>query len=69
MQAWRREILIELARAAFRRRFRVVNRYVGNLAPLPGVFPNYPDLAFVHQIETAMFNSRWQRPTCAIVQT
>src|SRR3954454_7942506 len=22
--------------------FRVVNRYVGNLAPMPGVFPNYP---------------------------
>jgi hypothetical protein len=22
--------------------FRVINRYVGNLAPLPGVFPDYP---------------------------
>jgi len=22
--------------------FRVVNRYVGNLAPMPGVFPEYP---------------------------
>jgi putative SOS response-associated peptidase YedK len=22
--------------------FRKVNRYVGNLAPMPGVFPNYP---------------------------
>jgi hypothetical protein len=22
--------------------FRVVNRYVGNLATMPGVFPNYP---------------------------
>jgi putative SOS response-associated peptidase YedK len=22
--------------------FRVVNRYVGNLAPTPGVFPDYP---------------------------
>jgi putative SOS response-associated peptidase YedK len=21
--------------------FRVVNRYVGNLTPMPGVFPNY----------------------------
>ena len=21
--------------------FRVVNRYVGNLAPMPGVFPDY----------------------------
>jgi hypothetical protein len=22
--------------------FRVVNRYLGNLAPMPGVFPDYP---------------------------
>jgi hypothetical protein len=22
--------------------FRVVNRYVGNLAPMPGAFPDYP---------------------------
>jgi len=22
--------------------FRVVNRYVGNLVPMPGVFPDYP---------------------------
>jgi hypothetical protein len=22
--------------------FRVINRYVGNLAPMPGVFPEYP---------------------------
>ena len=24
------------------RLFRVINRYVGNLAPMPGVFPDYP---------------------------
>ena len=24
------------------RLFGVVNRYVGNLAPMPGVFPDYP---------------------------
>jgi hypothetical protein len=24
--------------------FRVVNRYVGNLPPMPGVFPDYPAL-------------------------
>jgi putative SOS response-associated peptidase YedK len=24
------------------RLFRQVNRYVGNLAPMPGVFPDYP---------------------------
>jgi putative SOS response-associated peptidase YedK len=22
--------------------FRVINRYVGNLGPMPGVFPDYP---------------------------
>jgi hypothetical protein len=22
--------------------FRVINRYVGNLAPMPGVFPDFP---------------------------
>ena len=22
--------------------FRVINRYVGHLAPMPGVFPDYP---------------------------
>ena len=28
--------------AAINALFRVVNRYVGNLAPMPGVFPDYP---------------------------
>jgi putative SOS response-associated peptidase YedK len=27
--------------AAIAALFRVINRYVGNLAPMPGVFPNY----------------------------
>ncbi len=27
---------------AIRALFRVVNRHVGNLPPLPGVFPDYP---------------------------
>lgn len=27
---------------AISRLFRVVNRYVGNLPPMPGVFPDYP---------------------------
>jgi hypothetical protein len=27
--------------AAIAALFRVVNRYVGNLAPMPGVFPDY----------------------------
>ena len=29
--------------AAIAALFRVINRYVGNLAPMPGVFPDYPD--------------------------
>ena len=29
-------------REAIRQLFRVVNRYAGNLPPLPGVFPDYP---------------------------
>jgi hypothetical protein len=28
--------------AAIAALFRVVNRYIGNLAPMPGVFPDYP---------------------------
>jgi putative SOS response-associated peptidase YedK len=28
--------------AAIAALFRVMNRYVGNLAPMPGVFPDYP---------------------------
>jgi hypothetical protein len=28
--------------AAIAALYRVVNRYVGNLAPMPGVFPGYP---------------------------
>ena len=27
---------------AISRLFRVINRYVGNLPPMPGVFPDYP---------------------------
>ncbi|MEH2534257.1 putative SOS response-associated peptidase YedK [Bradyrhizobium sp. AZCC 1588] len=29
-------------REAIRQLFRVVNRYVGNLPRMPGVFPDYP---------------------------
>ena len=28
--------------AAIAALFRVINRYVGNLAPMPGAFPDYP---------------------------
>ena len=30
------------SQAAIINLFRVINRYVGNLAPMPGVFPDYP---------------------------
>jgi putative SOS response-associated peptidase YedK len=33
---------ITTSQAAIIALFRVVNRYVGNLAPMPGVFPDYP---------------------------
>jgi putative SOS response-associated peptidase YedK len=31
-----------LDQAAITAQFRVMNRYVGNLTPMPGVFPDYP---------------------------
>ena len=43
--------------------FRVVNRYVGNLAPMPGVFPDYP-APVVRNTETGRELSmmRWGMP-------
>ena len=32
---------ITINQEAIIRLFRIVNRYVGNLAPMPGVFPDY----------------------------
>jgi putative SOS response-associated peptidase YedK len=43
--------------AAIAALFRVVNRYVGNLAPMPGVFPDYPAPA-----GTEMTLMRWGMP-------
>src|SRR5215813_8514427 len=40
--------------------FRVINRYVGNLPPMPGVFPDYP-APVIHASEGAF--ARW--PWCA----
>ena len=41
--AWVRNLYnIKTNQAAIAALFRVVNRYVGNLAPMPGVFPDYP---------------------------
>src|SRR3954447_6135538 len=33
---------ITIDQEAIRALFRVINRYVGNLPPMPGVFPDYP---------------------------
>jgi putative SOS response-associated peptidase YedK len=43
--------------------FGVVNRYVGNLAPMPGVFPDYPALV-VRNTDTGRELSmmRWGMP-------
>jgi putative SOS response-associated peptidase YedK len=43
--------------------FRVVNRYVGNLAPMPGVFPDY-SAPVVRNTEagTEMVTMRWGMP-------
>src|SRR5260370_37459876 len=48
--------------AAIAALFRVVNRYVGNLAPMPGVFPDYP-APVVRNTEagTEMTLMRWER--------
>src|SRR3954469_12073070 len=45
------------------RLFRVVNRYIGNLAPMPGVFPDYP-APVIHNTDagTAMTTMRWGMP-------
>jgi putative SOS response-associated peptidase YedK len=40
--------------------FRVINRYVGNLQPMPGVFPDYPAPVFRNaDTRRAMATMRW----------
>jgi putative SOS response-associated peptidase YedK len=43
--------------------FRVINRYVGNLPPMPGVFPDYP-APVVRNVgnEREMVLMRWGMP-------
>jgi putative SOS response-associated peptidase YedK len=43
--------------------FRVINRYEGNLAPLAGVFPDYP-APVIRNTErgTALVTMRWGMP-------
>lgn len=52
---------------AIRALFRVVNRYVGNLAPMPGVFPDYPAPVVRNtrntETGTEMVTMRWSMPS------
>ena len=49
--------------AAIAALFRVINRYVGNLPPMPGVFPDYT-APVVHNDDTfrEMIMMRWGMP-------
>jgi hypothetical protein len=43
--------------------FRVINRYVGNLPPIPGVFPDYPAPVIRNtEIGTELATMRWGMP-------
>ena len=43
--------------------FRVVNRYVGNLPPMPGVFPDYPaPVVRNDRAERELTMMRWGMP-------
>jgi putative SOS response-associated peptidase YedK len=43
--------------------FRVVNRYVGNLPPMPGVFPDYPAPVIRNTDQgTELVTMRWGMP-------
>ena len=48
---------------AISRLFRKINRYVGNLAPMPGVFPDYPAPVIRNASdECEMIVMRWGMP-------
>jgi signal transduction histidine kinase len=48
--------------AAIATLFRVVNRYVGNLPPMPGVFPDYPPQSRKAESENEIAMMRWGMP-------
>jgi putative SOS response-associated peptidase YedK len=51
------------AQVAVRALFRVINRYVGNLPPIPGVFPDYPAPVIRNtDTGTEMVTMRWGMP-------
>jgi putative SOS response-associated peptidase YedK len=48
---------------AIRQLFRVINRYIGNLPPMPGVFPDYPALVVRNSgTERELVLMRWGMP-------
>ena len=50
--------------AAISALFRVVNRYVGNLAPMPGVFPDYMAPIIRNGLEgRELATARWGMPS------
>ena len=52
---------------AIRALFRVINRYVGNLAPMPGVFPDYPAPVVRNAaIERELTLMRWGMPAAEV---
>jgi putative SOS response-associated peptidase YedK len=55
--------LITTNQAAIAALFRVINHYVGNLSPMPGVFPDYP-ARVVRNYDTflEMVLMRWGMP-------
>jgi putative SOS response-associated peptidase YedK len=54
---------ITTSQAAIIALFRVINRYVGNLPPMPGVFPDYPAPVIRNTDSgTEMVTMRWGMP-------
>jgi hypothetical protein len=67
---------ITTEQAAIAALFRVVNRYVGNLPPMPGIFPDYPAPAVRNSGgEREMTMMRWRIPppprtfACSVLYT
>ena len=53
---------------AIQRLFRVINRYVGNLPAMPGVFPDYPaPVVWNAGDEREMVLMRWGMPRLRVV--
>ena len=54
--------------AAISALFRVVNRYVGNLAPMPGVFPDYKAPIVRNGSDAReLATARWGMPSSSVL--